>query len=149
MDPTRSPNPRTFDPTRFLPDPATEFASATAPDPSARQNYIFGAGRRVCQGMHVAERSLFLAVSRLLWGFNILPMPGRLPDAEDLIGAVTIQPAPFEVRLEARSVGRGDVMRVGWENVREGYLNGDMQWRSVPEGMAFSTWMPDLEGEKV
>jgi cytochrome P450 len=66
MDPTRNPNPCRFDPTRFQNDNRTELESATSRDSSKRNNYIFGAGRRLCQVMHIAERSLFLGVSRLL-----------------------------------------------------------------------------------
>ena len=36
----------------------------------SRPHFTFGAGRRVCPGVHVAERGLFLAIARLLWGFE-------------------------------------------------------------------------------
>lgn len=42
-------------------------------DSPKRLHFTFGAGRRVCPGFHVAERNLFLAISRILWGFNIKP----------------------------------------------------------------------------
>jgi cytochrome P450 len=48
------------------------------PDCAQRDHFTFGAGRRICPGIHIADRSLFVAVSRLLWGFKI--EPGR--DAE-------------------------------------------------------------------
>lgn len=70
MDPKRNPNPRAFDPNRFANDSQSEFESATNLDPTQRQNWVSGAGRRLCQGMHIAERSLFLAISRLVWAFN-------------------------------------------------------------------------------
>ena len=44
---------------------------AAHPDVSQRDNFSFGGGRRICPGMHVAERSIFLNLARLLWGFNI------------------------------------------------------------------------------
>lgn len=40
-------------------------------DTSDRGHTTFGAGRRMCPGIHVAERSMFTAVARLLWAFNI------------------------------------------------------------------------------
>lgn len=40
-------------------------------DSFKRLHFAFGAGRRVCPGLHVAERSLFLAISGILWGFTI------------------------------------------------------------------------------
>ncbi|KAF2827188.1 cytochrome P450 [Ophiobolus disseminans] len=151
MDPTTTPSPRTFDPTRFGPNPPTEFESATASDPSQRRNYIFGAGRRVCQGMHIAERSLFLAVTRLLWAFDFKSAPGatKMPDVDDLVGSLTVQPAPFEVTIQARTKAKEKMVREAWEDVHEGLLDGETgQWRNVPEGMAFSTWMPGQE-EKI
>lgn len=48
--------------------PACE--AATDPDVTSRGNFVFGAGRRLCQGIHIAERSLFLGISGLLWAFN-------------------------------------------------------------------------------
>src|ERR1022692_3692079 len=63
MDPKRNPNPRDFDPMRFANDFQGEHESATNKDPDQRQNWIFGAGRRVCQGMHIAERSLLMGMA--------------------------------------------------------------------------------------
>lgn len=40
-------------------------------DGEQRDHFSYGAGRRVCAGMYVAEASLFIAVSKLLWTFNI------------------------------------------------------------------------------
>lgn len=41
-------------------------------------HFTFGAGRRVCPGFHIAERGLFIAISRLLWGFDF----SRVKDAD-------------------------------------------------------------------
>jgi hypothetical protein len=41
-----------------------------------RDHFAFGAGRRICPGYHVAERSFFIGFSRLLWAFDIQPKPG-------------------------------------------------------------------------
>lgn len=45
--------------------------NAISQDSPKRLHFTFGAGRRVCPGFHVAERNLFIAISRILWGFNI------------------------------------------------------------------------------
>lgn len=149
MNPTTIPNPRTFDPSRFQHDLRSEFECATARDPSQRRNYIFGAGRRVCQGMHIAERSLFLAVTRLLWAFDFkIPDSGKIPDVDDLRGELTVQPAPFEVKIVARSESRKKMVRKTWLDVEETLLDREGQWKTVPHGMAFSTWMPSTEEKK-
>jgi hypothetical protein len=65
------------DPTIFNPD---NFANITAlaptlaaGDPEQRDHYGYGAGRRLCPGIHLAERNLWIAIAKLLWAFDILP----------------------------------------------------------------------------
>ncbi|KAJ4986250.1 cytochrome P450 [Stagonosporopsis vannaccii] len=150
MDPERNPNPRTFDPNRFVGDLRTEFECATASNASSRNNYIFGAGRRVCQGMHIAERSLFLATVRLIWAFefsrSVDSATGRLaplPDVDNLVGGLTVQPAPFAVAITPRTFDKAQHIRDIWKDQEEMMLDKvTKQWRKVPEGMAFSTYLP-------
>ena len=151
MDPIRNPSPRDFNPERFSNDFRTEFEAATSGDPSKRNNFIFGAGRRLCQGMHIAERSLFLAISRMLWAFDfnrpIDSTTGKekpLPDIDDLVGGITVQPAPFEVVITPRSEKKEQMIREIWQDCEDMLLdNQTKQWKKIPEGMAFSTWMPE------
>lgn len=155
MDPARNPNPRIFDPMRFAEDLRSEFESATSPDASLRNNYIFGAGRRICQGMHIAERSLILAVTRLIWAFDfkrpIDPNTGELkplPDVDDLVGGLTVQPAPFEVMIVPRTEEKARQVRDMWREVEDSLLDKETkQWKTIPNGMAFSTWTPDKAEE--
>jgi len=47
-------------------------ADATkAADFNDRDHYSYGGGRRICPGIHVAEKSLFINIARLVWGFDI------------------------------------------------------------------------------
>jgi cytochrome P450 len=120
MDSATNPNPGIHDPSLFEHELGSEFECATARDPSQRRVYIFGAGRRVCQGMHIAERSLFLAVTRLLWGFDFkVPESGNLPDVDDLVGELTVQPAPFEARIVARSEENKILVQETWTDVED------------------------------
>ncbi len=144
MDEKRHPNPRTFDPVRFVNDSRSEFDAATDPDVSKRGNFAFGAGRRFCQGIHIAERSLFLAMSGILWAFNLskpLGADGKpvTPDIDDIVGGITVQPAPFDVDIKPRSPSKEKTIRAGWVECEEGLLDKETrQWKEVPDVTAFS-----------
>lgn len=61
----------TFDPDRFLEDKLDAFASASSSDHFKRDHFHYGFGRRLCQGIFVAEASLYIVISRVIWGFDI------------------------------------------------------------------------------
>jgi cytochrome P450 family 619 len=71
-DEQRFKDPEKFDPDHFkgTTNLATELSNG---DWSKRDHYGYGTGRRFCPGAHVAERNLFLAMSKILWAFNIKP----------------------------------------------------------------------------
>lgn len=71
--------PDQFLPERFLEDDLDASASALHPDYNKRDHFHYGFGRRLCQGIFVAEASLFIVVSRVLWGFDIKPLAGEPP----------------------------------------------------------------------
>ena len=147
MDPTRSPNPRQFNPDRFAEDKTTLYQSAMG-DPAKRDNFVFGAGRRLCQGIHIAERSLFLGISRLVWGFNFSPSHDAQGqpisyDVEDLVGGLTVEPQHYTCQIKPRSESKIEIMR-GEADACHTLLDSQTgQWKQTPEGMAFSTWMPE------
>ncbi|KAF2852521.1 cytochrome P450 [Plenodomus tracheiphilus IPT5] len=140
MDPARHPNPTLFNPDRYKNDVQTAAEAANNADPALRDHFGFGVGRRVCQGMHIAERSLFLAIARVLWAFDVVPFVeeegGRdgVPRMGDLTEGLLVQPKPFKARFVPRSRERVDVLRREWEGV-EGLLDEEGQWRGVPEGL--------------
>ncbi|PVH91546.1 cytochrome P450, partial [Periconia macrospinosa] len=70
-DPARWERPDVFDPNRYLHDSRSSSASAVLPNPLERDHWIFGARRRICPGRFVAEREIWLAVSRMLWAFEV------------------------------------------------------------------------------
>ncbi|KAJ3519541.1 hypothetical protein NMY22_g13146 [Coprinellus aureogranulatus] len=95
QDPTLFPEPDAFKPERYLEDPSLPY------------NFLFGFGRRLCPGMHVAQNSLFMVVSKILWAFDVLPpldASGKpiLPDPNAFIGGIVIKPVPFEFVLKPR-----------------------------------------------
>jgi cytochrome P450 len=60
-----------FEPKRFLNHKLGAAEYAAMADVELRDHFAYGGGRRICPGLHVAEQSLFVNISRLLWGFNL------------------------------------------------------------------------------
>lgn len=74
--------PLKFNPERYLrhpfgmrPDKAHDPAHVDISN--ARNNYGFGAGRRVCPGQHLAKQSLILGLAKMLWAFDISSAGGK------------------------------------------------------------------------
>jgi hypothetical protein len=92
-----------YEPMRFYNFPLTAAEAAAAANPDERDHYSYGAGRRICPGMHVAERSLFINLARLLWGFDIrlskdeegngIPVD---PTFKGMLEGATATPRPFK-----------------------------------------------------
>jgi cytochrome P450 len=143
MDPARYPNPRTFDPDRYIDDFLNSNDSAVSPDAAKRDHFVFGAGRRICPGMNVADTSLFLGIARLLWGFNIRPMKDLdgndiIPDTNQYTQGIVCMPAEYQADIRPRSDKRAEIIRKEWREA-EGLLDeATKQWKEVPEGMPFS-----------
>ncbi|GAW19712.1 hypothetical protein ANO14919_092010 [Xylariales sp. No.14919] len=147
-DASRYPEPRRFDPSRWAHDSQTSAESANNQDPSKRDQFAFGAGRRICQGIHIADRALFLGISRLLWAFDfqkpVDPSTGEeiVPDMEDLDEGLLACPNPFGADIKPRSASRAEAVRAEWDKMAE-LLDGDLQWKEVPEGVVGGVYVPD------
>lgn len=87
-NPDRHQDPERFWPERYLNDPTSTMESLNNPDATKRDHFAFGAGRRVCSGYNVAERSLTVAIMRILWTFEVKIAPhAKLPlDTRDWSG---------------------------------------------------------------
>ncbi|KAK8060326.1 cytochrome P450 [Apiospora saccharicola] len=141
-DPKRYAHPDIFDPTRFLGDDQIAAEAAANPDVSKRDHFVFGSGRRICVGMHTAERSLFLAMSRILWALRVeqavAPDGSEItPDPARLSQGFLVHPEPFPVKLTARSAEHERTVREEWGHC-ETLLDAKQQWKAVPEGMKFA-----------
>ncbi|KAL1859820.1 hypothetical protein Daus18300_009410 [Diaporthe australafricana] len=108
-DEGRHHNPMEFNPDRYINDSLTAAQSTNLTDPYERDHWMFGAGRRICPGMIVAEREIWLTISRLIWAFNLEQVPGHPIDLREYDGLSGRSPVPFHIRLVPR---HGNVKRV-------------------------------------
>ncbi|KIJ41518.1 hypothetical protein M422DRAFT_60430 [Sphaerobolus stellatus SS14] len=106
----RYPNSSAFIPERFLGDELSSSDSSKLADPMKRDHWAFGAGRRICPGMAVAEREIWLVISRLLWAFNISGVAGEPISLEEYEGNSGRTPLPFRVKLEPRHANLENLM---------------------------------------
>ncbi|EGO26305.1 hypothetical protein SERLADRAFT_367896 [Serpula lacrymans var. lacrymans S7.9] len=98
----RYPDPFKFNPDRFMGDDYSSTESSKLPNAMDRDHWAFGAGRRICPGMPVAEKEIFLAISRLLWAFTIQSVPGEPISLDEYEGNSGRTPLPFRIRLSPR-----------------------------------------------
>ncbi|CAH0046648.1 unnamed protein product, partial [Clonostachys solani] len=118
-DEKRWDNPDEFDPTRYLDDKYTTAESVNLADGNARDHFAYGAGRRICSGMHLAQNSLYINMARTLWGFNIkcgndengVPIKPVLKTEPGFL----MVPARFHAVLEPRSQKHADIIDKAWK----------------------------------
>lgn len=130
-DESLHPDPESFSPERYLGHPLTAGEYAAAPDPYDRDHFTFGAGRRVCAGMYVAENSMFIILAKLLWAFRIRPCLG--PDGKEEVldtsdegyvadSALTVS-KPYRARFIPRNDLRKKTLVEEWRTAeREGCI---------------------------
>jgi cytochrome P450 len=129
-DPQRHLDPRRFDPSRYAGDNQRAAEAANNPIASKRDHFVFGAGRHLCQGMHIAGRSLSFAIARLLWAFDITKERDEngidiVPDANDLTEGVFVLPKPFPAKIVPRTADKAERLKEDWKKMEE-LLDTDM-----------------------
>ena len=98
----------------FIPDRYLGFTKlandyAGSPNWEGRDHYGYGAGRRICPGIHMAERSQWRICAKLLWAFDITqavdPATGApIPiDTQAYTPGIAQFPKPFRVAITPRS----------------------------------------------
>ncbi|KIK64878.1 hypothetical protein GYMLUDRAFT_160779 [Collybiopsis luxurians FD-317 M1] len=131
LDPAVYPNPMAFQPERFLPTDGQAIQWGSGPEARDRDHYVFGWGRRFCLGSHIAEASLFIVLSRLIWAINFTapvdPTTGKpkIPDINDEEGTYTSGfvsvPRIYPVLFKPRSKGREDIIRKAYEETQSAW----------------------------
>ncbi|GJE93448.1 cytochrome P450 [Phanerochaete sordida] len=101
-DPQRFPEPEKFNPDRYLNDHYSNAESANLADPYQRDHWMFGAGRRICPGIPLAEQEIFLAVAGMLWAFNMQQLPDEPIDLKEYDGLSGRSPVPFRIKMTPR-----------------------------------------------
>lgn len=101
-DPKRYESPNDFRPERYADFPlsAPEYAAQSGDD--ARDHMGYGYGRRICVGLHIAERSMFLNIARLCWAFNIKEDPAHPVDINSYSPGFLSAPKAFKCKIEPR-----------------------------------------------
>ncbi|KAF9236256.1 cytochrome P450 [Melanogaster broomeanus] len=93
-DPVAFPNPDKFDPQRWL-DTNGQLRTDL-------RFYTYGFGRRVCPGLHVANRSIYINVALLLWSFHIAERADAPIDVDSLTETIFSCSASLEVEFIPR-----------------------------------------------
>ena len=93
LDPEVFPDPKVFNPQRFL----DENGNLKTIDQFAP----FSIGRRICMGITLAKNTLFLFFVRMLQRISLRQTSKRLNPDDCYIG-VTRSPSPFEVQVTQR-----------------------------------------------
>jgi len=91
-------DPKVFKPERYLPIPNGNG------EPFLQS--VFGFGRRVCPGQHLAEAGIWLITATVLSKFQILPgesAEAHLPMQDRFVTTLTSHPAPFRCDIRPRS----------------------------------------------
>jgi hypothetical protein len=70
--------------------------------PAKPVDILLRCSRRICPGIHVAERELWLAVSRLLWAYEIRSLPDEPISLGGYDGESSRKPQPYRITLRPR-----------------------------------------------
>jgi cytochrome P450 len=98
-----------YNPDRYLGYDRLANDYAGSPDYERRDHYNYGAGRRICPGIHLAERNMWRIAAKLLWAFEfsepIDPHTGKVvpidPDAYS--NGILVMAHRYKVTIKPRS----------------------------------------------
>ena len=87
---------------------------------------------------HLAERSLFLGIARMMWAFDVLLAKNEngneiRPDAERLTPGFIFMPEPFQATIRARSEKRASIVRQAWAEAQKDLDPKTGEWKFRPQ----------------
>jgi cytochrome P450 len=121
--------PDEFNPYRYkdFPLPSNNYSSGGE---GQRDHYSYGSGRRICPGIHLAERGMWIGAAKLLWAFDF--QQARDPVTGDVIPVDTnpatgysagflVGPKPFRVDVKVRSEAHREIIFREYEAAKEDF----------------------------
>ncbi|KAF8531833.1 cytochrome P450 [Gautieria morchelliformis] len=119
--------PEAFNPDRFL---NSEFGTKAHVDTTGRRHdYAFGAGRRICPGIHLVQNSIFIITMKLLWGFNFAEAVDKSTNAaikvdiHDYLNGLLLGPSPFQCRIEVRSAKHAELIESEFSRAKPSFVS--------------------------
>ncbi|PVH74478.1 cytochrome P450 [Cadophora sp. DSE1049] len=108
LDPVLYPDPDQFDPSRWLDPSFPTYKRPLDKFPTLQNFSAFGFGRRICPGMNIAERSLYILTARIAWACKISKAKdsqGVIIDVPsyDYTSGFNVMPKNFAFNLSPRS----------------------------------------------
>lgn len=98
-----------FNPDRYLGWDKLANDYAGSPDFANRDHYGYGVGRRICPGIHLAERNMWRIAAKLLWAFDFAePLDPHTEkplslDPGAYKNGILMMPSQFKARITPRS----------------------------------------------
>lgn len=118
-DSNRYSDPDTFDPWRYKNHTSLAPTYAASSDYENRDHYAYGAGRRICPGIHLAERGMLIAFAKMLWAFEMsepvhpqtgLPVPVDVDAETGYLDGFLSCPKDFKASIRVRSASRRETI---------------------------------------
>lgn len=119
-------------------DPAGQYSTAeclNVANPDDRDHLTYGAGRRVCSGVHLAQNSLHINMARVMWAFNVVKKKGpdgkpMEPPTETKSGFLSI-PVKFPCAFEPRNPWVPRVIDETWQRAQDDGLDWTRAKRTI------------------